>query len=206
MIVVVEGISASGKSSWCAAHGSGHGIAENERLQNAPDRRSDPGGAARFWAKRNVDRWQAALAMEDAASYAVCDTDPLKLHYIWCLWQIGEATEQDWLLELAETRQTMADGRIGFADHYLIENIEPATARARALADKTRQRRNFDLHVRLQPALLAWYSALDTVLPGRVKVGLPSAMPPVAVHGRRYDLAAFDNMIDVLHRRSPSAT
>ncbi|MFJ2334106.1 hypothetical protein [Pseudomonas helleri] len=41
----------------------------------------------------DVDRWQKALAMEDMSSWALCDSDPLKLHYIWSLWQIGEASE-----------------------------------------------------------------------------------------------------------------
>lgn len=202
MILVVEGISASGKSTWCATHGPRHVIAEHRRLHDAPDRAADPLGAASFWAERNVARWQAALAVERAASYAVCDTDPLKLHYIWCLWQIGKATERDWLLELAATRQTIVDGRIGFADCYLVASIEPETARQRAVADQARRRRNFDLHVRLQPALLAWYSSLDAALPGRVNIGLPSTMPAIATKGARYDAAAFDTMVDSLQRWS----
>lgn len=106
MIVVVEGISASGKSTWCAKHGAGGVIPENGRLDGIPDRTRDPCGAAVFWAGRNVDRWQSALAMEEKTSVAVCDTDPLKLHYIWCLWQAGEAPRRDWLLELDATRET----------------------------------------------------------------------------------------------------
>ncbi|MDO6416437.1 hypothetical protein Q4F19_18785 [Sphingomonas sp. BIUV-7] len=198
MILVVEGISASGKSSWCAEHAPDHMIAENGRLHAVPDRASDPAGAARFWAERNADRWQAALAMEGGQSYAVCDTDPLKLHYIWSLWQIGEAAERDWWLGLAATRQTVAEGRIGFADGYLVGTIEPEAARNRALADPTRRRRNFELHVRLQPALLAWYAALDAILPGRVRIDFPSEMPSIADQGGRYDLAAFDAMIEAL--------
>ncbi len=34
MIVVVEGISASGKTSWCAKHGDGQIIAENGELED----------------------------------------------------------------------------------------------------------------------------------------------------------------------------
>ena len=76
MIVVVEGISASGKTTWCAQHGGQHVIPENGRFENEPDRIKDPAGAAAFWAERNVDRWQTALAMEAAYSWAVCDSDP----------------------------------------------------------------------------------------------------------------------------------
>lgn len=99
-----------------------------------------------------MDRWEAALALERAKSLAVCDTDPLKLHYIWCLWQIGEATAADWLLELEATRETIAQGRIGFADAYIIGVVEARVARERARADPTRSRRNFEMHARLQPA------------------------------------------------------
>jgi hypothetical protein len=34
----------------------------------------------------------AARAMERSSGIAVCDTDPLKLHYVWSLGQIGVAS------------------------------------------------------------------------------------------------------------------
>lgn len=195
MIVVVEGISASGKSTWCARHGGSHVVPENGRFAGVPDRVVDPTGAAVFWAERNIDRWQAALAVERMTGYALCDTDPLKLHYIWCLWRIAEGFERDWSLELAATRQTIADGRIGFADRYLVADTGVETARRHAMTDDRRRRRNFDLHARLRPALLEWYTALDVVLPGRVQFGLPASLPVGRAAGHRYDLAAFDAMI-----------
>lgn len=198
MIVVVEGISASGKSSWCMRLGTGCIVPENGRMPGAPDRTRDPAGAAAFWAERNVDRWQAALAMERRGSLALCDTDPLKLHYVWCLRRIGEASEQDWHYELAATRATIERGEIGFADRYLVAEVAPEIARARARADASRSRRNFELHVRLQPALIAWYAALDAVLPGRVQFGLPPALPATCETGERYSLSAFDRMIATL--------
>ena len=198
MIVVVEGISASGKSTWCAQYGGSHVVPENARLAEAPDRAVDPTGATAFWAERNIDRWRAALAVERTTGLAVCDTDSLKLHYVWCLWRIAEGSERDWSLELAATRQTIADGRIGFADHYLVADTDVATARRQAVSDARRQRRNFDLHARLRPALLEWYTALDVVLPGRVQFGLPASLPVRWAAGQRYDLGAFDAMIDHL--------
>ena len=198
MIVVVEGISASGKSTWCARHGGSHVVPENGRLDGPPDRVTDSEGAAAIWAQRNVDRWQQALAVERATGYAVCDTDPLTLHYIWCLWRIAEASERDWSLELAATRQTIAEGRIGFADSYLVADTDVETAQLQAMADTTRRRRNFERHARLRPALLEWYGALGLVLPGRVRFGLPAALPVRLVVGERHDLAAFDTMIALL--------
>ncbi len=195
MIIVVEGISASGKSTWCARHGGSHVVPENGRLDGAPDRVADPQGAAAFWAERNVDRWQQALAVERATGYAVCDTDPLKLHYVWCLWRIGEASDRDWSLELAATRQTIADGRIGFADLYLVADTDVETARRQAMTDTARHRRNFDRHARLRPALFEWYAAIGMVLPDRVRFGLPAALPVGMVAGARHGLPAFDAMI-----------
>lgn len=195
MILVVEGISASGKTSWCAGHGGQQVIPENGRFENVPDRIQDPVGAATFWAERNVDRWQQALAMESHSSWALCDSDPLKLHYIWSLWQIGEASENDWKMELEATRETLAQGRIGFADRYWVARIAPELARERARADMTRRRSGFELHVRLQQALLTWYGALETVLPGRVQWGLPATMPAVENLAQRYSIKAFDQMI-----------
>lgn len=144
----------------------------------------------------------AALALEGSQGLAVCDTDPLKLHYMWCLWQIGETAEHDWRLELAASRRAISEGRIGFADSYVISRIDPKIARERARADRTRQRRNFELHARLQPSLLDWYTALESALPGRVQMTLPPTMPALASRGRRYDLAAFDRLIEALPPRS----
>lgn len=195
MIVVVEGISASGKTTWCTKHGAEHVVAEHGRFGNVPDRQREPVAAAAFWSERNVERWQATLATEESHGWALCDSDPLKLHYIWTLWQIGEACEQDWLLELAATRETVAQGRIGFADCYIVGQIDPQLARERAKADTSRRRRNFDLHVRLQTALMDWYSALDKALPGRVRFDFPTLMPDVQSVDNRYSVAAFDQMI-----------
>jgi hypothetical protein len=202
MILVVEGISAIGKTTWCAKHGGQHVVVENGRFEGEPDRLQDPAGAAAFWAERNVDRWQAALAMEETSSWALCDSDPLKLHYAWSLWQIGEAREQDWLLDLAATRETIAQGRIGFADSYIVGRIDPTLARQRAQADSTRRRGNFELHVRLQTALLNWYSALDKALPGRVRFDFPAGIPACENLDGRYAVSAFDQMIASLPRPS----
>jgi hypothetical protein len=197
MIVVIEGISACGKSSWCSSHANGHVVAENAR-NDAPDRASAPAEAVAFWVRRNRDRWQSAIEIDSATGLAICDTDPLKLHYTWCLWKIGEATEVNWRLELAATREVFARKQIGFADLYYIGIIGPAVARQRKQTDLTRSRRNFELHVRLQPGLIDWYEALRAVLPGQVFFGFPDARPataPPSSESRRYDLATFDNFI-----------
>ncbi|QXH33563.1 hypothetical protein [Pseudomonas muyukensis] len=200
MIVVVEGISAGGKTTWCSRHGGEHVVAEHGRFANAPDRAQQPQAAAAFWAERNVERWQAALQQQARSAWAICDSDPLKLHYIWTLWRTGEASEQDWRLERDATRATLAQGRIGFADRYLVARIDPQLARERAKADLTRRRSNFELHVRLQPALLEWYAALESALPGRVRFDLPAALPALERQASPCALTTFDRMLAALPR------
>lgn len=198
VIVVIEGISASGKSTWCNAHGADHTIPETGPVQNVPCEQSDPQGAAAYWAGRNVLRWQTALAMEQRTGLALCDTDPLKLHYTWCLWQIGEVTEQQWQLSVQAVRATIEGRKIGFADAYFVKTIDPDLARAQARVDMTRRRQKLDLHVRLQPALLKWYEVLDKVLPDRVQFGFPDELPTMHELNRYPGLAVFDDLIAAL--------
>jgi hypothetical protein len=201
MIVVVEGISASGKSTWCARHGAGHIVPETGRLAS-PDRDKDPSGCAQFWADQNARRWSAALVMESDNDPAICDSDPLKLHYAWGLWQIGEISEEQWNYERAATRQALVDQRIGFADAYIVGAIDPEIAQRQRDSDHTRIRRNFALHLRLQPSLLAWYRTLDSVLPCEVIFNFPEQSPAsfISHPGARYDVTLFDKaMTSLLH-------
>lgn len=199
MIVVVEGISACGKSRYAARFGGRHVVAEHGRVAGAPERDAAPEAAARFWAGKNEERWHAALAVEAATGLAVCDTDPLKLHYIWSLWRIGAAPEAQWRAELAATRESFAAGRIGFADAYFVKRIDPEVARRQRDGDLTRTRRHFDLHVRLQEPLLAWYEAINAVLPRRVMFDFPpDPAPEPAEASKRYDIGLFDAFVERL--------
>jgi hypothetical protein len=203
VIVVVEGISAAGKTSWCLAHAAGRLIAEASPAAPVPDRATDPEGAARFWVAQNEARWAAACRLDRRFGLAVCDTDPLKLHYAWSLRRIGALAEAQWRRERDLTRAAVAAGRLGFADLYLVKRIAEAEARRRRDGDPHRARRNFDLHVRLAEPLTAWYSALESLLPGRVRWQLPDSIPAAAPRSRGDDLALFDSLIEALARSDP---
>ncbi|MBV9252163.1 MAG: hypothetical protein JO227_23325 [Acetobacteraceae bacterium] len=204
MIIVIEGISASGKTTWCHSQGAQHVVPETGRIEDAPDRAANPAAAARFWANLNAERWKSALAVEWETGTAICDTDPLKLHYIWCLWQIGEASEEHWGQQLAVFRQAFAEKRLGFADAYFVKVIDPVIARQQRESDTSRTRRNFELHVRLQPPLIAWYQALAAAIPAHVAFGLPDRLtaPPASewLNKTRYDVFLFDKAIANLPR------
>ncbi len=203
MIVVVEGISAAGKTSWCLAHAGRNLVAEPPPPPGpVPDRASDPEAAAGFWVGRSEARWSAALALERRTGRAVCDTDPLKLHYAWSLWRIGAVGERAWRLERDLSRAAVERGSLGFADLYLVKRIAAADARRQRDGDPSRSRRNFDLHVRLAEPLADWYSALADLLPGRVLFRLPAGIPGLSPRSSRVDdPALFDALMDSIDRR-----
>ncbi len=103
MIIVVEGPSAAGKTTWIAAHCQSATVIGEARAGPVPDRAADPDGAAAHWAAVSAGRWHAAVLAEQRSGTAVCDTDPLKLHYAWSLWQTGHASRCRCQAELIAT-------------------------------------------------------------------------------------------------------
>jgi hypothetical protein len=204
VIIVVEGPSAAGKSTWIAAHCQPAMVIGEAPSGRAPDRTTDPDGAAAHWAAISAARWHAASQAERHTGTAVCDTDPLKLHYIWSLWQTGHASRRQWHAELTATRQLFAQHRLGIADLILIEIPDPATLAARRRADPTRRRRNFDLHAQLAGPLRDWYHAVEQLDPSRVRWELPpTGIPgnPLRPRHDRTGADAFDSLISQLPAR-----
>ncbi|MEK1932154.1 MAG: hypothetical protein AAAC47_20715 [Pararhizobium sp.] len=137
-------------------------------------------------------------SIEASGGLAICDTDPLKLHFSWSLWQAGEAPQSQWRLQCEATRQALADEKLGFADLYLVKRIDPAIARRKRDDDLTRPRPRFDLHLRLQEPLMAWYHTLAAVLPGQVVWRVPdefSLGKRRVRSGSRYNVGVFDEFI-----------
>ncbi|MBP1862199.1 hypothetical protein [Rhizobium herbae] len=201
LIIVVEGISAAGKTTWCRQHAAQYLIKESYP-ENRPDRHADAVEAGRLWTEWNAKRWSDAVAMERAKGAAVCDTDPLKLHFSWALWQTGEAREAEWLAQLEFTREAIRNRRLGFADRYLFKRIDPLAAQQQRDGDTARPRPNFGLHLRLHSSLVRWYETIAELMPERVVWELPQMLPPTAATGdpHRYDLALFDRFIGLLPR------
>ena len=173
MIVVVEGPSGAGKTTWCRTHGGAYAL-----LEAPPDHAAvptEPEATARFWVERNVDRWREVLERERRDGLVVVDVDPFKLHYVWTLWRSGQASEREWDLQREMSRAAFNAGEYGLADLYLVSDVTAETLRARREADTTRERRGFERHVLLRDALLRWYRAIDELEPGRVRFGLPKA-------------------------------
>lgn len=185
MIIVVEGPSGAGKTTWCRTHGGAHAL-----LEALPDHATvptEPEAAARFWVERNVARWQEVLAREARDGLVVVDTDPFKLHYVWTLFQTAQATELDWTMQRDVARNAFAAGRYALADVFLVSDVDAATLRARRGNDPSRSRRNFERHVLLRDSLLRWYRAIECLDPGRVVFGLPAdgITPELLAKGKR---------------------
>jgi len=173
VIIVVEGPSGAGKTTWSRAHGGRFAL-----LEALPDHSTVPRypeAAARFWVERNVARWQEVLRREQRDGLVVVDVDPFKLHYVWTLWRTGQVPEAEWDLQREASRKAFSAGEYALADLYLVSDIDEATLRARRDADTTRTRGGFERHVRLRDSLLRWYRAIDELEPGRVRFGLPDS-------------------------------
>ena len=198
MIVVVEGPSGAGKTTWCRTHGARFAL-----LEDLPDHSTvprEPEAAARFWVERNVARWDQVLKREERDGLVVVDVDPFKLHYVWTLWRTGQVPQLEWDLQREASRKAFSAGEYALADLYLVSGIDGATLRARRDADKTRERRGFARHILLRPSLMRWYRAIDDLEPGRVRFELPeTGLTPelLAVGPRRVrsGAALFDQLL-----------
>jgi hypothetical protein len=198
MIAVIEGITAAGKTTWCRRHARGITVWEpSSRLRYLAPPGSTP-EAAPFWAEVQSRRWATALRVESRAGVAVCDSDPLRLHYVWSRWQVGHAERVHFEREAAAARQRVVLGRLGFADLVVVARADEETARANARRDGSRSRSGFELHVQLGGPLHRWYATLDELSPGHVVWSLPEAgllaLPP-RLRATRSDVDLFDRLV-----------
>jgi hypothetical protein len=202
VIVAAEGPSAAGKTTWCRAMGREF-VPEYLPTGHEPDGANREAQAG-YWVDVNAGRWSSALALEATQGVAVCDSDPLKLHYAWCLARIGADSPARFRHEYARVREAFSLHRLGFADAVMITLPDEPTLRQRKTSDTTRTRRSFELHVQLRKPLTEWYHRLDELRPGTVLWRLPSQSADLsALAGEvqirdRYDLELLDALVDSL--------
>ncbi|RZL24142.1 MAG: hypothetical protein EOP31_17030 [Rhodococcus sp. (in: high G+C Gram-positive bacteria)] len=178
MIVAVEGPSAAGKTTWCRATMERF-VAEyvpNGQEPNGSDRAEQATYWAQVNAQVNAQRWTQALTLEESTGVAICDSDPLKLHYSWCLAAVGAEPVSRFEQELAAVRRMFAQRRLGFADVVLLSIPDPEQLVTQRDGDSTRRRGHFELHARLAEPLAEWYAAVNRVDPGRVLHGFPTGL------------------------------
>jgi hypothetical protein len=155
-------------------------------------------GARQFWAVAT------SSSARETNRIVLCDSDPLKLHYSWCLARIGAAPWSRFQHELRYVREALATGRLGFTDMVLVSIPPLHVLRSHQATDMTRQRRSFDLHAELGEPLREWYSAVELAEPGRVLWSWPTTGVPITLGERpkRCDPALLDRVIDYLPERS----
>jgi len=202
VIISAEGPSAAGKTTWCRTHAPTF-VPEYVPTGSEPDG-SDLGVQAAFWVAVNSGRWSQARALEQQSGLAVCDSDPLKLHYSWCLSMIGAEPKSRFDHELTAVRRAFATDALGLADLVLVSIPPPDVLRRQSQVDPTRQRRSFALHSLLGEHLRAWYEAVDALDPGRViwdlpPTGLPLEMP--TPRAGRSDVSLIDELMTRLPSR-----
>ncbi|WP_030687317.1 hypothetical protein [Streptomyces sp. NRRL B-1347] len=191
MIFVAEGPSAAGKSRYVSSLRT-PGVVEELPGYLQPDSTASLEEVSRFWVCRNEERWAEAVQSETMQGIAVCDTDPLKLHYAWTLARAGLVSAADtYSCQLRWVRDSLRRRALGIADLVACVVPSESTLRARRADDVARQRRNFEKHVRLALPLREWYGALNDVDPGRVVWEWPEELPPSEARAR-YDLDLFD--------------
>ena len=199
MIVAVEGPSAAGKTTWCRAHTADF-VPEYVATGAEPDG-SDPVAQADYWADVNCGRWGQAVELERRTGVAVCDGDPLKLHYSWCLAVVGASPWDRFHRELLRSRAAFATGDLGLVDLVVVSTASEQELRRHRAADGTRRRRSFDLHVRLREPLLAWYTTLERLSPGRVLWTLPqddTVLGTTTPRATRTDPTLLDALVEQL--------
>jgi len=198
VIIVVEGPSGAGKTTWTKRHGGRYAL-----LESLPDHSTVPTdelAAAHYWVERNVRRWNEVIERERRDGLVVVDTDPFKLHFTWTLYRSGQISRRSWELMRDVARDAFAAERYGLADFIYVSDIDDATLRARRDNDPTRTRRNFERHAKLRDSLLEWYRFIDSLESGRVVFGLPpnGIAPDVMSAGprsRRTGRAVFDALV-----------
>ena len=151
MIVVIEGPSAVGKTTWCRTHFPGGFLEEALSDIAAPDLYSDSNEVARFWVDFALQNWQRALVLESEKGIAICDGDPFHLYFSWALWKTGALDGKLFALESELYRKAIEEKRLGFADYILWLDAPLAELRLRARADTTRRRKRNEIYLALVP-------------------------------------------------------
>ncbi|MEO1220758.1 MAG: hypothetical protein AAFY42_05330 [Pseudomonadota bacterium] len=208
MIVVLEGISAAGKTTFARQFGTQHHVPEFPEHEPFPHADDPLEAHAVYWVEHNTRRFQAALKVEAEHGFAICDTEPLKSHFDWCMARAGFKTMDIFRAAMPIVRKAIEERRLGFGTRYYVKRIDPEVARLQKEGDATRSRRNFEMHLALQPHLIDWFEALSHAMPSRVEFAFPDKDALLAElkskapeeDPRRFDVSALDALINRLPR------
>jgi hypothetical protein len=197
MMIVIEGISSAGKTTRASRYMPA--VVDEVTGLTPP---GEVAAAGQYWSDRNSERWQRGLELERTYAIVCFDTDPLKIHYMWCLWQTGKGLRDVWLANVEATRERISKKHLGFADRIALLEPSKDVIRLQKDDDRTRRRSNFETHVRLYEPLRRWYVLLESLAPGRVVFNAHQTEDPMPMNLRkdRYSLQLFDALIESADR------
>ena len=194
MLIVVEGVSAAGKTTWASQYAP---AVVGEITAPGPAQGSSAAEIGQYWSDRNAERWQRGLELETAHSTACFDCDPLKVHFAWTQSQVGRDTRAEWIVTVQAARRHLVNRTIGFADRVVFLEPTGESIRRQKDNDPTRRRGNFELHMSLYEPLRRWYATLEALAPGRVVFNGHQVQqrPTTISRPDRYSVELFDAFI-----------
>jgi hypothetical protein len=174
VIIVIEGPSAVGKTTWCRTHAP----------RWIPEPSAGPLDAVLAAQRR---RWRDAVEIDAGGQDVVLDGDPLKLWYTYAELRLGDVDADAWAAATAATTADVAAGALGFADVVCYADPGIDELVRRRAGDPTRTRRNFERHTAMRPYFRQWYESLAAIDPDRVIWEHPASgiTPALAALGRR---------------------
>lgn len=164
MIICLEGPSAVGKTTTCAAlveYNNAFVVPEVNALFERPAQ-----APADWYLERQVERWEIAQKHATNDRLVILDGDIFQP--LWYNWSFGFAEYQPLSVLSAFYRPRIEAGLIGFPDHYVHLFVDVNALRLRKEADQTRSRRGFDSHLRLLQTQPRYFEMLSSLMPGKV--------------------------------------
>ena len=165
-IVCLEGPSAAGKTtaaSTLAADAAVHVVPEVNALFERPaDERRE------WYFERQVDRWAHAAEAAHDHRLVILDGDPFQP--LWYNWAYGFPGWRGLDFMEAFYRPRLVRGEMNFPDRYFLFVVSEKALRGRKEADRTRQRRGFDAHLRFIEPQRRYFEAMRAFSRDRVRL------------------------------------
>jgi hypothetical protein len=161
-ILCLEGPSAVGKTTAAGALEGAYVVPEVNLLFARP---KDEGGE--WYLERQVDRWAMAAWRSAYHPLAVLDGDVFQP--LWYNWTYGFERWEDLDGLEAFYRPRVASGEVGFPDVYVILGASTEALRRRKEGDAARQRRGFEIHLKLVEPQRRYFEAMGELAPGLVR-------------------------------------
>ena len=163
-VICFEGASAVGKTTTSNAlkdGGDSFVVPEVNQLFGRSD--DEP---VEWYFERQIDRWQFALEASKNYRLVVLDGDPFQpLWYNWAYdfvgWQKLDFMERFY-------RSAIEAGLIAFPQRYFIFGTSETELRRRRASDATRQRRAFEIHLKMIEPQRRYFEAMQALSPGRI--------------------------------------